>query len=208
MGLVLEMVVKFFGTPLGRWIAIAAMVAAALFAGAVHERSVGERNNQEKNDQQRQAEEAAAARLAAWRSGEFARISSEHAAETARLEEQLKTERAKHQRDLEIQKRSAPAYVSEISTRDTCPVLPVGYLLYRRNAADLANGLPPSAPEPSAELARAASGISLSTLAGVDSDQADAFASCTERLRGWEKYYGDLEVWKRNVDQILLAAPP
>lgn len=43
MTIILEKLAAFFAGPIGRWIVVAALVAAALFAGGVYERSVGYR---------------------------------------------------------------------------------------------------------------------------------------------------------------------
>lgn len=89
----------FFGTKLGRWIVVAALVASALFAGGVYERSIGYREGLRVGDQ-RVAEQAKANAQAVialnmkYRGEEAAhkadveRINAEHAIDLADAEKQ------------------------------------------------------------------------------------------------------------------------
>jgi len=202
---ILEGVVKFFGTPLGRWILIAGLVSAALAAAGLHERSVGYAEAMDHVHAQQKAEEDAYLRILAARQKALADLTAKNVVITAKAEKDLQDEKTKSALALADLKKRTPNYVSEASTRATCPVLPTGYLLQRRNDADFANDKPASAPEPSAELAAAASGVSLTTLSDTDHEQAGAFLACAQRVKAWEQYADQVDAWSADVDRILNA---
>lgn len=200
-------VLAFFGSPLGRWLLIAGMVVAAAVAFGAHERSIGYREAMDHVHAQRQAEERAYLEILAKRQAAFAKLTAEQAVLTEKHEEELKAKDRKRLADLEDLKGRIPTYVSTLSTR-ACPDLPMGYVLHRRNAADLANGRDASAPEPSPELAAATTGISLSAIADTDAGQAGAFRACTQRVKAWEEYADQVEAWSRAVNLILTGTSP
>lgn len=198
-------VLAFFGTRLGQYTLMAAVAIATAVAFGAYERSIGYREAMDHAFEQRKAEEDAYLAIMAKRARAFAALTAKYAQLSAKHETDLKEAERKRLADLEALKGKVPAYVP--ANARSCRDLPVGYLLFRHNAADEANGRDPTAPEPSAELAAAASGVPLPALAVTDADQANAFRACTDRVKGWEQYAADVETWAASVNAILKEAP-
>lgn len=200
------MLVKFFGTPLGRWIVIVALVASALFAGGVYERNIGYQEATDKAIKQRQAEENAYLGIVAATQTAFHTISGKYDALKQKAELDAKLAAEKLTAALAKQKARlihdlTPAAVAR------CPDLPFGYLVHRFNAAhQVARGDDATAPEPAGESAAASTGVSIADLAQLDDDQAGAYKACRERVSAWEKREAAWQSWLVDVNNAISTA--
>lgn len=197
-------VLAFLDTRLGKYVLMAAVAIAAAVAFGVHERNLGYQHAMEQVAKERKAEEAAYLRMLAARAAAFNALNAKFGALRDQRDREFKDGQTKLAAAVAELKEKRSAYVSTLSTR-ACPDLPAGYLLHRRNAADIANGKPASAPEPSPELAAASTGVSLPAIARTDEDQAFAYRGCQQLVAGWQTYYLDVQAWKLEVDKILGA---
>lgn len=200
-------VLAFFDTTLGKYLLMALVAIATAVAFGAWQRSIGYREAMDQVNAQREEESRAWLAVMARRGVAFQALQEKHVALTAQHEQELRAAEERRRNDINALKNRIPTYVPIEVLRDF-PGLPGGYLMLRADAAALANGSPvATTPAPSADAARAPSGVSLADLAVLDADQAAAFATCRARVDGWLKYHADVEAWAAEVSRALQDVP-
>lgn len=182
--------ILFFTGPIGRWLIVAALVAAAVFATYSKVKQVGwDEREAIAVQEQRERDKAEAAALA--------RHEARLKAYVADLDAQLAAANAKT-RDLEARARAlytqlqgrlreyvTPASDARIAA---CGGIPVGFVLHHDASVqgEAAGPLPPASQ--GGELDRD-SGVALSEISSVNAFNHQQFRRCITALKGWEAWY-------------------
>lgn len=198
----IEIITKFFATPLGRWVLILLMLVG--MAGVCE--LDGMRRQSDRDAKAEMAREratlAAEARVVAAKNDGLRQLRQEYDSRVAEDEKHLKAALEWASSQINAMNKEMEGYVSD-STSHVCPSVTYGYLVFRSRVSDIANGRSPAASIPPRELADAAAGVSLRELAVTDAAQASAYATCRARDAAWDKHVTELEEYAKKVYDLI-----
>lgn len=114
---------------------------------------------------------------------------------------------AQRQKQITTLKEGFDRYVTPAQLH-RCPDVPRGYLVRRADAASYANGAAEAAgPPPQAGELDQPSGVPFAALWPIDVDAAGAYRECRARVAEWERWGGDVDRWREQVQSALDAKP-
>lgn len=153
------------------------------------------------------------AREAAWKAAaadhearyalERAKVEADARKALAALQAQLDAAREVARRARQDMELARSRYVS--AKADAGCVVPVGFVLYHNRAAAIADGQAgaSAAPDPSASVADAPSGVALSAVADVTAANLAALGECREQVAGWQAHWKLTEAWHASLSTAL-----